>query len=140
MSDNNDDEKRQRQIDFIVEALARLTATVERVAEAQEAYEQRMTLAERRDDEASERISQVERRDDEASERIARFERSYVAISNLLVRHDVQLVAVTDDGNATNEAVSSLIVHVETLTATVDRLGGIVERYITTRGNSNNGA
>jgi hypothetical protein len=104
MSENRDDEQRQRQIDFIVESLARLTATVERVAEAQEGHEQR----------------------------ILRFERSYVAISELLTRHDVQLEAVTNDGNATNAAVSNLIV-------TVDRLGGIVERYITARGNGSNG-
>jgi hypothetical protein len=104
MSENRDDEQRQRQIDFIVESLARLTATVERVAEAQEGHEQR----------------------------ILRFERSYVAISDLLTRHDVQLEAVTNDGNATNAAVSNLIV-------TVDRLGVIVERYITARGNGSNG-
>jgi chromosome segregation ATPase len=118
MSENRDDEQRQRQIDFIVESLARLTATVERVAAAQEGHEQRIT--------------QAERRDDEASERIARFERSYVAISDLLVRHEVQIEAVTNDGNATNAAVSNLIV-------TVDRLGVIVERYITARGNGSNG-
>lgn len=108
MSDE-DDEKRQRQMDFIVETLARLTVTVERTAETQA---QHIEETKRRDDEA-------QRRDDEASERIARFERSYVAISELLVSHDRQLVDVTEGLN---------------------RLTVVVERYIASRGNSNNGA
>ncbi len=115
MSDE-DDEKRQRQMDFIVETLARLTVTVERTAEMQA---QHIEETKRRDDELTERIRQTERRDDEASERIARFERSYVVISNLLVSHDEQLVEVTEGLN---------------------RLTVVVERYIAARGNSTNGA
>ena len=58
MSDE-DDEKRQRQMNFIVETLARLTVTVERTAETQA---QHIEETKRRDDEASERIARRHRR------------------------------------------------------------------------------
>ncbi len=84
MSDDNgnsNNDRRERQMDFILEQQAQLTATVQRLAESQQNHE----------------------------ERIARFERSYVAISELLVSHDSQLVAITDGINDLTSVVNRYI-------------------------------
>lgn len=118
MSDNDDD-RRQRQMDFILEQQAQLTATVQRTAERQESFERRQeSMAERQDDH---------------EERIARFERSYTAIADLLQRHDSQLVILTENANHTNEAIAGLAVGIAELSRTV-------ERYIKARGNGSNGS
>jgi hypothetical protein len=69
---------------------------------------------------------------DEHNERLARFEHSYTAIAVLLQNHDGQIIALTDNGNATTCAVAEL-------TANVDKLTATVERYITARGTNGDG-
>jgi hypothetical protein len=78
------DEERQRQMEFILDTLARLTATTERLAEMQARQDERWAHED-------ERWAREEERDAREHTRLTRLEQSFVMLIELAERHEEQL-------------------------------------------------
>ena len=78
------DEERERQIEFIINTVARLSAKVDALVDAQ-----KQATQERLDFEQKHRVSEKERKADAV--RLARVEEAYVSMMRLVERHEERL-------------------------------------------------
>ena len=92
------DEERQRQMDFILDTLARLTANTDRIAEMQARQDERW---------ARENEHRIRDRD-----RLARLEASFVVLTELAQRHEDRL----DQGDARAANLEAAVTELRRLT------------------------